>query len=159
MALDVLTDSRITTVVLWNSGFIVPAAAAPGVQNQQQASSITSSFRTTKDDLQKLHGPVAYFTGGESDGATANAADDFARINHVPAVFASYDFTGFSSPWGYGHYPCTYREPNGGDFAIAGVAWLKWQLKNDKEASRMFTGIKPSLLNNPNWTLEKKNIE
>ena len=30
-----------------------------------------------------------------------------------------------------GHYPATYRQPNGGAFAVAVNAWLDWHLKGD----------------------------
>lgn len=163
MTLDVLTDSRITTLVMWNSGLIVQPSVQPGATNaqQQSATSAVNRFKITKSDLWKIHSPIAYFVGGDTDIATENAADDFSRINHVPIIFASYDFSdrNATTPWGYGHYPCTYRDPNGGDFAIAGVAWLKWQLKNDKEAAKMFTGSNPGLLTNKHWTLQKKNID
>lgn len=163
MTLDVLKDSRMTTLVLWNSGLIIPTPVQPGAANAQaQTTPQRVGFKTKKSDLQKLHSSIAYFVGGESDNATKNAADDFSLINHVPVVFAVYDFSDRKepAPWGaYGHYPATYRDPNGGDFAIAGVAWLKWQLKNDKEAAKMFTGSNPGLLNNKHWTLQKKNID
>jgi hypothetical protein len=116
----------------------------------------------TKSDLRKIHSPVAYFTGGASDALTVNAADDFKRINQVPVFFATYDFadkvkeTGHR---GYGHYPATYREPNGGDFAITCVAWLNWQLKGDKEAANMFIGNPCGLAKNPKWTVMKKSID
>ena len=32
-----------------------------------------------------------------------------------------------------GHYPATYRQPNGGDFAKVAGSWLKWQLKGDAD--------------------------
>jgi dienelactone hydrolase len=124
MTLDVLTDSRITTLVLWNSRLFDLSPARPGEANDEQAERVSRQFRVTKSDLQKIHGPIAYFVVGESDNATENAADDFARINHVPVLFASYDFSDkqpIQTSWGslpYGHYPCTYREPNGGDLQL-----------------------------------------
>ena len=49
---------------------------------------------------------------------SANAADDFARISSVPALFANQEA---------GIIPrlAGSREAGGG-FAVAGVAWLKW---------------------------------
>ena len=37
-------------------------------------------------------------------------------------------------------YPGTYREPNGGAFAIAVNAWLEWTLKGNQTAAKMFAG-------------------
>jgi hypothetical protein len=89
-----------------------------------------------------LHAPIAYFIG-------PNAADDFARIAKVPVFMANRDV---------GHYPATYRETRGGAFATAGMAWLKWQLKGDETAAKMFTGENCGLCGDPNWTLERKNM-
>ena len=87
--------------------------------------------------------------GGPSDGMSQNAADDFARIQNVPALLASRDV---------GHYPATYLEPHGGAFAVAGVAWLKWQLKGDEQARQMFVGEPCGLSADPKWKVERKNI-
>ena len=70
--------------------------------------------------------------------------DDFKRISHVPAVAINY-------PVGHGG---TYRQPYGGEFTIPALAWLKWQLKGDKTAAKMFVGKKPELLKRDKWTLE-----
>ena len=43
-------------------------------------------------------------------------------------------------------------------FAVVATAWLKWQLKGDKQAAKMFAGATPELSKNPEWTVEKKNI-
>jgi len=152
-ALDVSSDSRITTTVVLNSGLFPVLADSMKVPNFPT---------TTKSDLGKIHSSVAYFTGGENDALNTNAADDFKSINQVPILYATYDFTdkvkesGFK---GYGHYPATYREPNGGDFADASVAWLKWQLKGDDDAAKMFIGNPCGLTKNSKWTVTKKNIE
>ena len=146
-------DSRISTTVVLNSGLFT--ALADSMSRRENFP------KATKSDLMKIHGPVAYFTGGKTDALDANAADDFNRINQVPVFYAAYDFTDKAQAGygGYGHYPATFREPNGGDFAIAAVAWLKWQLKNDKEAAKMFKGNPSGLSKNSKWTVSKKNID
>jgi hypothetical protein len=53
----------------------------------------------------------------------------------------------------------TYGQPHGGEFAKVATAWFQWQLKNDKEAAKMFTGNPGELSKNPNWKVEKKNIK
>lgn len=152
-ALEVSSDPRINTTVVLNSGVFESLA---------DSMRIRENFPTVKkSDLEKIHGPVVYFTGGKTDALDSNAADDFNRINHVPVFYATYDFTDKAKAGygGYGHYPATFREPNGGDFAIATVAWLKWQLKGDREAAKMFIGNPCGLTKNPKWIVEKKKIE
>ncbi len=103
----------------------------------------------TKDQLAKLHGPIAYIIGGKSDIAHDNAADDFAKLESVPAVMANREV---------GHYPATFLDPRGGAWGEATSAWLKWQLKGDETAARMFTGANCGLCSDPKWTIEKKKI-
>ncbi len=152
-ALEVSSDLRIKTTVVLNSG--VFESLADSMKKRENFPAVK------KVDLEKIHGPVVYYTGGKTDALDLNAADDFNRINHVPVFYASYDFTDKAKAGygGYGHYPATYREPNGGDFAIAAVAWLKWQLKVDPEAAKMFVGNPCGLAKNPKWIVVKKKIE
>ena len=147
-ALDVSRDPRVTTTVVWNSGILNrPAAppAAPAASGQPPSSMVTM----TKERLSELHAPVAYFIGGPSDVAHPNAADDFQRINHVPVFMANRNV---------GHYPATYREPHGGAFGAAGVAWLNWQLKGDAGAARTFVGPNCGLCSDTAWTVQAKNL-
>jgi hypothetical protein len=102
----------------------------------------------TKDHLLKLHTPTLYILGGETDIAYGNGMDDFKRINHVPVFVANMNV-------GHGG---TYSQPHGGEFARVATAWYKWQLKDDKEAGKMFTGDPSGLSKSPGWTVEKKNI-
>ena len=97
-----------------------------------------------------------------TNGATQNVEDDFKWIDQVPVMVAKYDFSDRikeTGNKGIGHYPATYRNPNGGDFAVAALAWLKWQLKGDQEAARMFRGDPCGLVKNSKWTVNKKNID
>jgi hypothetical protein len=57
-----------------------------------------------------------------------------------------------------GHYPATYRQPHGGAFAVAGVAWLQWQLKGDQQARLMFVGDDCGLCRDSAWTIKRKNL-
>ncbi len=95
--------------------------------------------------LAEIHCPIIYILGGETDIAYANGMDDFKRIEHVPAIAVNL-------PVGHGG---TYNQPHGGEFAIVARAWLDWQLKGNKEASKMFVGSNPAILQRPDWTLEK----
>ena len=48
------------------------------------------------------------------------------------------------------------RQPNGGDFAKVAGSWLKWQLKGDLTAAKMFVGSSCGLCADPKWTIERK---
>lgn len=136
-ALEVAADPRISTVLICNSGiFIEPVQGFPGMPN------------VTKEQLGKLHTPIIYIMGGESDIAYGHGMDDFHRIDHVPAFAANLDV-------GHGG---TYGQPHGGDFAKVATAWLEWQLKSDKDAAKMFMGDACGVAQMPGWVVEKKNI-
>lgn len=165
-ALTVSADPRISTTICLNSGVLnqpmnLPANLAN--PTQQSGNAPKMSFPSvTKNDLAKLHAPVIYLVGGEYDIATPNGSDDFAHLDQIPVFLASYDFTEqvkATGNKGLGHFPATYMEPHGGDFIVAAVAWLKWQLKGDVEASKMFKGKSCGLQNNSKWTISKKNID
>jgi hypothetical protein len=100
--------------------------------------------------LAKLHAPILFLNGGPKDSGFANAKANFEAIQQVPVALAYQDV---------GHYPATYRQPNGGAFAKAVGAWLKWRLKGDDAAKKMFVGDSCGLCKDPTWTLERKKIE
>ena len=134
-ALEVSSDPRVTTTVLWNSG-VLPGNRSLGP-------------KVTREGLNKLHAPLAYFIGGSKDIAAKNAEDDFQAIKDLPVFLASRDV-------GHGG---TYGEPHGGAFGAAGVAWLKWQLKGDAEAAKMFLGDPPGLAADTKWSVKAKNLK
>jgi hypothetical protein len=136
--IETAPDPRVTTAVICNSGIFINASGT----------SISGMPNLTKDYLQKLHTPTLYILGGEKDIAYGNGMDDFSRINHVPVFVANMDV-------GHGG---TYRRAHGGEFAKVATAWFKWQLKNDAEAGKMFTGNPCGLSQNPIWKVEKKLI-
>jgi hypothetical protein len=74
--------------------------------------------------------------------------DDFARVQHVPIVMTNLDV---------GHAG-TYARPHGGKYPPVALAWLDWQLKGRKEASKMFLGDDSTLKRAPEWTIETKNF-
>ena len=110
-----LGDKRIKTVVGMNTGAFMPGSPLDGM--------------LSKSDLQKLSTPIIYMVGGEEDDAAPNGRDDFMRINHVPAVLATYPSVG---------HLATYQEPNGGAFGKMATAWLDYQLKGDKSRENLF---------------------
>jgi hypothetical protein len=136
----VTTDPRVKLVGIFNSG-ILPAPGGPGTPAMEDV---------RKDQLDKLHSPIFYVTGDKSDIAHDNGMDDFQRITKVPAIHTYKD--------GVGHGG-TYSQPNGGDFARVAVAMLMWQLKGDKEASKMFLGANCGLCQEPQWHVATKGIK
>jgi hypothetical protein len=52
----------------------------------------------------------------------------------------------------------TYSHANGGEFANIAVAWLRWQLKGDRNSATMFTGSACSLCKDRNWTVQRKGL-
>lgn len=135
--LEVATDPRITTAMICNSGILPnPGAGKAGMP------------QLTKEQLEKLRTPVIYILGGESDIAYKNGMDDFRRIQQVPAFVANLNV-------GHGG---TYARPHGGEFAKVATAWFEWQLRDDREAAKMFTGETPGLAAMSGWAFERKNL-
>jgi predicted alpha/beta-hydrolase family hydrolase len=135
--LEVAPDPRISTIVVCNSGlFTNPRGGMPGMPQMD------------KEHLQKIHTPTLYLLGGKSDIAYENGMDDYRRINHVPVFVGNMDV-------GHGG---TYSQPFGGEFARVATHWYKWQLKNDREAGKLFTGNPCGLSQSEVWTVEKKNM-
>ena len=134
-AIAVSHDPRIDTTLVLNSGVYI----RPGGRSQ---------VAVDKTQLTRLHGPMLYLTGGPSDIAHENAADDFAKIDKVPVFF------GFMAV-GHGG---TFSQPNGGDWARVTVRWLNWNLKADADASRDFTGSSCRLCADPRWTIQQKRL-
>ena len=52
----------------------------------------------------------------------------------------------------------TYGQPNGGEFGKVAVAWLKWQLKGDKTAEKLFSGPDCGLCKDTKWEYKKKKM-
>lgn len=148
-AMEVSTDPRITTTVLLNSGIIGSPPAASAGEPAPRRGGMPGMPAVTKDQLAKLHAPIAYIIGGKSDIAHDNAADDFAKIESVPVVMANREV---------GHYPAAFLDPRGGAWGEAASAWLKWQLKGDQTAARMFTGANCGFCGDPKWAIDKKKI-
>ena len=129
-------DKRIKTLMVCNSGLF----------NESNAGSAVGGMpMPPKDKLKEIHTSILYMLGGESDIAYGNGMDDFKRIEHVPACATNL-------PVGHGG---TYAQPHGGEYSIVALAWLDWQLKGDKKASKMFVGKNCDLLKRKDWSIEK----
>jgi hypothetical protein len=141
IALEAARDPRVKTLGMWNSGV--------WISGEMRTADGTLLVATTKKDLAFIHSPTLYINGDSIDPAMANAADDVARLDHVPVFFGSRHGSGHSG---------TYSHANGGEFANIAVAWLRWQLKGDKTAGKVFTGTDCTLCSDPNWTVQKKRL-
>lgn len=131
-AIRMSDDSRIKTIMVMNSGLFNDGADKGLLAKMKQKS-------------------VIWILGGPTDIAYENGMDDFKRMSgSMPAFICSLD--------GIGHGG-TYMQPFGGDYSKVAGAWLKWWLKNDKEAGMMFTGDECGLSKLENWTVDRKNIK
>jgi hypothetical protein len=137
-AIEVAAEPRVTTAMVWNSGLFA------------QPSNMGGGKTLGKKDLESIHVPMAYISGDSTDIAFNNANADFEYIKSIP-VFRAWER-------GVGHGG-TYNQPNGGEFAGIGVAWLSWQLKGDQKAARMFRGAECGLCVNPKWVVQTKNLK
>ncbi|RXZ32286.1 hypothetical protein EO081_12605 [Sphingomonas desiccabilis] len=135
-ALQVAEDLRIRAVIVHNSGVFADGTnPIPGIT-------------VNKALLGRLHTPVLYVLGGESDIAWPNGTDDFKRIDHVPAALVWADV-------GHGG---TFGEPNGGRVGRISADWLEWQLSGDGKAGKTFAGNDCGLCADPQWKIERKRI-
>jgi dienelactone hydrolase len=131
----VSTDPRITTAVVLNSGMM------------PDGDQYMNRHELTRSVLDQMHAPIAYFIGGESDIAYANAEADWKALQQrkVPALNAQMDV-------GHG---ATYSQPNGGAFAPGPLAWLQWQLKGDVKARAMFVGENCGFCSGAPWRVRR----
>lgn len=134
-ALEVASDPRIKTAVILNGGVFSDLSQRPG-------------WTITKDTLAHLHETMLYLDGGPNDIAYDTAEEDFKLIASVPL---------FKGEMDVGHM-ATYDQPNAGRFGEVVDAWLKWQLKSDAGARRMFAGENCGLCGDKDWKVARKNI-
>jgi len=169
-ARSVSGDPRVTTTVMLNSGG-APGTARPATATNRPATNISAALNRAgkryaphapeaPDPIAAMaasagppavafHAPVAFVNGGPRDAAYQGALTAFDGIENVPALFAFQDV---------GHYPATYREPNGGAFAVLVNAWLSWQLKGDQSAAKMFVGASCGFCSDSKWNIRMKNV-
>lgn len=134
-AIKASVDPRVTTALVLNSGMLA------------DDDQYMSRHELQRSILDEMHAPIAYFIGGESDIAYANAEIDWQELQQrdIPAINANMDV-------GHG---ATYNMPQGGPFAAGPLAWLEWQLKGDAEARAMFVGDDCGFCADAGWTLRR----
>ena len=150
--LEAAGDPRVKTAVILNSGIIRNAVPLPEGESSAKGAPMRVPVAGlvlpgSPETLKKLHTPVIYVIGGESDIAFKNAEQDFSEIEAVPVFKANMD-TGHNG---------TYWQPHGGKFAEVATEWVLWQLKGDKKAGAMFTGEECGLCTAPEWKVARKN--
>ena len=128
-------DRRVTTALVLNSGMMADDDQYMGRHELQRSV------------LDEMHAPIAYFIGGESDIAHANAEADWQELQRL-------DIAAINANMDVGH-GATYHLPSGGPFASGPLAWLKWQLKGDAAARAMFVGNECGFCNDGDWTLRR----
>ena len=134
-AIKASVDPRVTTALVLNSGMMAD-------DDQYMA-----RHEVQRSILDEMHAPIAYFIGGESDIAYANAEMDWQDLQqrHIAAINANMDV-------GHG---ATYGMPNGGPFASGPLAWLEWQLQDDPDARAMFVGDACGFCDGREWQLRR----
>lgn len=130
MALELGADPRVDTIGVFNSGAQGDAAAVAAT-------------------VEKLRGPVLLIAGHDRDFAQVWSDATFAAIKNLPS------FSGARK--GAGH-TATVDHPGGGEWANVASNWARWQLKGDKQASRMFVGKDCELCTNANWVTSSKGL-
>ena len=123
-------DPRLKTLMIMNAG----------MGDMEMAGASRAS-------LPKVHTPILYVTGGESDVAYENAKKDFERIGHVPVAWANHPASGHGG---------TYKEKYGGDYARLVIDWLDWQLKGKTAPAETFLGGEAK--GYQGWTIQAKHF-
>ena len=143
-------DPRINTIVMWNScsfHFLKNMTPPPGAKKPAGAMNIPVPDVDAKL-LTDLKIPIAYFMGGKRDMLYQAAISDIELYKSAPLFWASTDLPGDA-------HAGSFREINGGKFGVTGVAWLKWQLKGNTDAAKMFTGKDCGLCKDTQWEIRR----
>lgn len=137
-AISAAADKRVKTLMVLNSGsFSETTKPLAGTGDARKAS------------LKRIHMPVLWMSGDESDVAYKNANADFDAFTTGPAIRAFHAGTGHSEH---------YRDPRGGIFTPYVADWLDWQLKHKAAAKQTFTGPGCTLCKSAGWTVKQKGL-
>jgi dienelactone hydrolase len=131
LSLELGGDPRVDTIGVFNSGLQGNDAGKDSAQ------------------LTALHGPVLLINGHDRDFLMASSRATFDAIQTLP--------TFYGARHGAGH-TATVDHPGGGEWANVASNWLRWQLKGDQQAAKMFAGKDCGLCTNPNWDTASKRL-
>ena len=134
-SMELGSDPRIDTIGVFNSG----------VQDARREDRSPNAPAPTI--LADVHGPVLIVDGHERDFMMDEAQATFAALDHVPVFYGSRHGAGHSA---------TIFHPGGGEFANVAAAWLRFQLKGDEKAGRMFVGPDCELCMKDTWDTDSK---
>lgn len=95
------------------------------------------------------HAPMLFMAGGSSDFLSSSATANVNAINNVPIFYGNQEV-------GHGG---TWEDTNGGEFGRVMLGWLKWQLRGDSAAEKMFKGADCELCKDSKWTIQKKMLD
>ncbi len=125
-------DPRVKTLGIWNSG-----------------------FGTNEDLRAKLNQPVLNITGDPRyDPAFWGAIKGFEALRDNDAKAPVFNAWRVNMV-----HMNTFRQTNGGEVSPITVAWLDWQLKDDRVASQLFTGRKCGLCTNSRYHVRRLNMD
>jgi hypothetical protein len=136
-SIDLGADPRVVTIGVFNSGV------------QDAGREDRSPTAPTPADLARLHGPVLLVNGHERDFMMDESRATFEAIDGLPVFYGARHNAGHSA---------TVFHPGGGEFANVATNWLRFQLKSDEEAGRMFVGTHCGLCSNETWDTDAKNL-
>lgn len=131
-------DPRVRTIGVFNSGVDPPNPQGP------------PSDRPTIDSLKDLKGSVLLVDGRERDFMQLRARATFDALGHVPVFYGSRHAGG---------HLMSFYHAGGGEMANVAASWLRWQLKGDREAARLFVGAQCGLCTNPLWDAAAKRLQ
>ncbi len=137
-AVKASSDPRVTTTVVLNSG-LFPDDDQYMIRHEAK-----------REDLLKLHAPIAYFIGGETDIAYLNAEQDWLSLQYQDQIVINANME-------VGH-GATYDQPGGYPFAEGPIEWLKFQLLGNEESGSKFTGENCGFCSSSEWIIKKKGI-
>ncbi|KAL2863354.1 alpha/beta hydrolase family protein [Aspergillus lucknowensis] len=101
--------------------------------------------------IHEVKKPVFWWLGGSEDVAQSAGTADYHNLTRVPKWIGNY-------PVGHSG---TYQEPDGGEFGVAAVNWLRWVLKGDKQASKFFRSggaERAGWVETESWGLERLDL-
>ena len=140
-AMTVAPDPRIKTWLIHNAG-------VPG--DEYQFYDQYPDMALGKENLSKIHGPIIFILGGETDIAYRGAYDTYDYIENIPVAIASLVAA---------EHMGTFMEPNGGEIAQVAVHWLQWQLRGQQQDSQYFLGVNCKLCTDRAWDYKSKGVE